>query len=179
MDAVVHDGRPPVARSTQVTLHASHTIDFSTIYRALAKVALNFVCKAVGPEVARRSVFDPLRRYVWTGESDSRARGGGFVVQNLSLGAPTGKLDALAKPGHHTLALLEFDGTPMVVVCLYDAALTAVRLTRGRARGALPSGTFEIGLFDYRTRASRLVGRLNDRAGLVDNYRPVGFVPLV
>jgi len=43
-------------------------IDFGSVARASAKIALNFVCKHFGAETALKSAFDPLRRFARYGE---------------------------------------------------------------------------------------------------------------
>jgi hypothetical protein len=178
MESVAHDGSPAIGRSVQAPpLHAYRIVKWGNVCRAVAKVALNFVCAAVGSEVARRPAFDPIRRYILTGESDSAASGGGFVAENLLLGEHRGVFDTFTKPGHHTIILIEeFAGTPMVFLCLYEKPFAAVRLTRSPAPGALPPETFEIGLFDYTAKTSRLVGRDTDPIGLLENFQPPGFM---
>jgi len=118
--------------------------------RAMAKVALNFVCYRLGPEVALRPEFDGVRRFARYGE-------GAFfdfavpTVLNHTLGDTAAPF---ATPDHHALILATggADGGRREAVFIAIEGRTVGRMDLTRGHPALPPGSWMLTRFDVARR---------------------------
>lgn len=142
--ALEGDALPP-----PITYDISLALDLFS--RALAKVALNYVCYRLGPEVALRVELDPIRRFARFGEGSFVD----FMVPTLLNHSLADSLDAYASKDHHALYLLQAraaDGLrEAVFVAVKGKTVGRVDLTRGGY--ALPEGTWMLSRFDPSARS--------------------------
>lgn len=147
-------------------------LEFVPYGRAMAKVALNFVCHRLGSEVALREQFDPVRKFILGSEGDVFD----FVVPtalNHSLG------DSLAPfltGEQHALALVTADvGSEVresVLVALSGKTVGRVDLTKGNP--GLPEGTWVLTRFDGEERTFTDFALPQDILRAVVNPEPLG-----
>jgi hypothetical protein len=134
---------------------ATLSVNFDHIERAVAKVALNWVCKIAGPVIARSPAFDRLRVFALLPILDGK---NGFVVwYDRAETDKTSVLSKLAVEGRHSLALLSAGDTPCVFLALYGRPFMLVQLTYGPAPGVLPQNPAVVALFDYRNKTHEIV----------------------
>jgi hypothetical protein len=134
---------------------ATLSVNLGHIERAVAKVALNFVCKIAGPGTARNPAFDKLRAFVLLPILDGKNE---FVVWYDRAEADKARFfSKFAVEGHHSLALLSAGDTPCVFLALYGRPFMLVRLTSGPAPGVLPQNPAVVALFDYHKKTHEIV----------------------
>lgn len=152
----------PEARSQQVKVEKRIVFNMGGISRAVAKSALNLVCKALGPSVARDPAFDAVRGFALGLEP-----AGGFE-RFVTLLKP-GELDQFAEPDRHTLMLTVAD-RPMVVVSLYGRPFAVVRLTLEPST-VLSRDALVAASFDYKNKKSELVRMADDPFTFARRFR--------
>jgi hypothetical protein len=131
------------------------SVNLGHIERAVAKVALNFVCKIAGPGTARNTAFDRLRAFALLPILDGKNE---FVMWYDRAEADSASfLSKLAVEGHHSLAVLGAGDIPCVFLALYGRPFMLVRLTSGPAPGVLPHNPAVVALFDYRRKTHEIV----------------------
>lgn len=137
---------PPSPIYSRIIVNLGH------IKRALAKSALNFLCAAVGPEVARYSCFSELRDFIMREYSAAQPE---FVQPLWGIEKEQHWSDfyeLFSKEGHHILVLSEVERIPHLFFLLYSRPFAVVRFLRESPVPILgPEGT-RIAFFNYRTR---------------------------
>lgn len=131
-------------------------IPFGVIERVSVKIAINLVCRVVGPLVARHPALADARRYARYGDP---AALGTYLVQQWGTGAEARDpfLLAIARPSRHTLLFCIAQGTPIVVIALYGRPFATIRLTTTPAPDLVPAGYVAAVLFDYDSRHHEIV----------------------
>lgn len=148
--------------------------DQGAIGRALVKTAINFLCSALGPEVARHPAFDDARHFacrtngarfrefirpLWGAEIDERTK-------------PL--IERVVKPGYHTVLLTEVHHFPLVLLTLYERPFAAIQLSTQPVPGALPADSMALGLFDYRRRMHRILRANRETEDFLAAFTPIG-----
>jgi hypothetical protein len=139
----------PQQRSTQIQVENRIKLNFGSISRALAKSALNFICKILGPEVARAEDFDGLRDFALTGAGDWE-KWFRLVDQQDSDGAFR-VLRLFAKPKRHTVVLLP-DPNQVVGFILYGRPFAFIRLSQVAEKPLVSPSHLIAAVFDYERR---------------------------
>jgi hypothetical protein len=144
----------PFPQPTPVQIEIS--LKYAHIERALAKSALNFLCAAVEPEVARYGCFSELRRFVL---GECPAAPGEFVMPlwNRDRDQHSDNFCSLfSREGHHTLVLWEMEGFPLVFFLLYSHPFAVVRLLKEPHPPILSTEGTRIAFFDYKSKTHTL-----------------------
>ncbi len=149
--------------------------DEGAIGQALVKTAINFICAALGPDVARHRAFDDARHFacqtngarfrefirpLWGAEIDERAKP---LVQRV------------VKPGYHTVLLTEVHHFPLVLLTLYERPFAAIQLSTQPVPGALPPDSMTLGLFDYRRGTHRILRANRETEDFMAAFTPMGW----
>ena len=132
------------------------TIKYDHVERALAKSALNFLCAAVGSEVARYDCFSEIRRFV-LGEYPAAL--GAFVMPLWDRDRDQHAdnfCSLFSREGYHTLVLWEVDGFPLVFFLLYSRPFAVVRLFKEPHTPILGTEGTRIAFFDYKSKTHTL-----------------------
>jgi hypothetical protein len=153
----------PEARSHQVKVEKRVEINMGGIARAVAKTALNFVCRALGPHVARRAEFDELRAFALGNKPP------GDFERFVSLLPADAGLDQLAEPGRHTLMLSVAD-RPLVMLSLYGRPFAVVRLTQEPSM-VLSRDALVAASFDYKNKTSEILRLADDPLAFARRFR--------
>lgn len=155
-------------------MHKQTSWDEGAIGRALVKTALNFICAALGPDVARHPAFHDARNFacftngarfrefirpLWGTGIDDRAK---FIT------------DRVVKPGYHTVLLTSVHHFPMVFLTLYERPFAAIQLSTQPVPGALPPESIALGLFDYRTGNHRVLRANRETEEFAAAFAPIG-----
>jgi DNA-binding transcriptional ArsR family regulator len=140
----------PTPGLSQDQIHFRLKWDFSFIERAVAKSSLNFVCAALGADIARLPVFDAVRDFV------RDAKGQGYVRPLLGDEAESARSNPgfLCKPGHHAMLFCGGIEPPVVAVSLYARPFAIVRVAT--ARFTSPASNV-VALFDYKNKTHEIV----------------------
>jgi hypothetical protein len=158
---VLFDAIPEQKKSRPISQLISVRIDifmdYDRIERALAKSALNFLCAAVGPEVARYDCFSELRRFV-LGEYPAALEK--FVTYLCGRDRDRHRdnfCSQFFREGHHTLVLWEMEGFPLVFFLLYSRLFAIVRLLKEPHTPILGTEGTRIAFFDYKSKTHSLL----------------------
>ena len=138
-------------------VHIELSIKYDHIERALAKSALNFLCAAVGSEVARYDCFSELRRFVL---GEDPAAPGEFVMPlwDRDRNQHADHFWSLfSREGYHTLVLREVEGFPLVFFLLYSRPFAVVRLLKEPHTPILGTEGTRIAFFDYKAKTHSLL----------------------
>lgn len=136
--------------STQTTENPAITFDTSLklepLCRAMAKVALNFVCYRQGIEAALHPAFDAVRRYARYGEGHFMD----FAVPTLLNHDLSDSLQAFVTERHHACYLMKAssDEGPREALFIAIRGKTIGRLDLTRRSAGLPRGTWLLSRFD-------------------------------
>jgi hypothetical protein len=156
-EVFVGEGIPSsVQRSTisNPSVHVRIRIEDGAIGRALAKVAMNVVCHALGPVIARSPDFDTVRKFVL----DGRHRDQESTITQL-IGSDDERLHQSASlmcpPNHHCVRLEPGPDGLYACICLYQRPIARVRMSWATP----PANMFAMVLFNYKRRGSALVVR--------------------
>lgn len=156
-------------------MHKESRWDEGAIGRALVKTALNFICAALGPEIARTP------RSTMRGTSACRTNGARFREFIRPLwGTGTDErakpiVERVVKPGYHTILLAKVHDFPMVFLTLYERPFAAIQLCTQLIPDALPADSLlTLGLFDYRRAAHRILRANHEAEDFVDAFTPIG-----
>jgi hypothetical protein len=144
----------PLPQPTPVQIEIS--VKYDHMERALAKSALNFLCAAVGPEVARYDYFSEVRRFVL---GEYPAAPGEFVMPLWDQGRDQhsdNSYSLFSREGHHTLVLWEVEGFPLVFFLLYSRPFAVVRLLKEPHPPILGIEGTRIAFFDYKSKTHTL-----------------------
>ena len=138
---------PPFVGQSREPVQVKITFDLGAIARALAKSALNFICKSLGPEVSRSAALNDLRNFVVNGSSTFDE----FVTMLIGKEAEQAQRQPgfLHKTGRHAMLLLGSVTPPLVFVSLYGWPFAVVRIVGGAS--AIPRSTLVAVLFDHGT----------------------------
>ena len=140
-------------QTNQPLLTFSVAIPFGDIHRALAKTALNFVCAAMGPVVARSPAFDVLRRFA-LGELPELPS----PVTLVAMRPPSEPNPFLFKDGFHSMVLIPVQHVLFLYMGLYGREFAVVEVAQV---ADLPSKSpIHFGFFDYRLKTSRVLDGL-------------------
>jgi hypothetical protein len=112
------------------------------IARAVAKASLNFVCAALGTDVARLAAFDALRDFVGAGSGDGFVR---LLFGDEAQQAATNP-GFVSRTGMHTMMFCGLTDPAVVSISLYGRPFAVVRVSPTR----VPVAT-TVGLFDYKS----------------------------
>lgn len=119
--------------------------------RAMAKVALNFVCYRLGIETALLPAFDTVRRYARYGEGHFKD----FAVPTLLNHDLSGSLQAFVTERHHACFLVTGDAEQghreALFIAIRGKTVGRLDLTRGNA--GLPRGAWLLSRFDEEQRS--------------------------
>lgn len=157
-------------RNPEITYRTSLLLE--PFCRAMAKVALNFVCHRLGPEVALRSEFDGVRRYARYGEGSFMD----YAVPTALNRTLEHAAAAFVTADHHALYLMVADveggRREAVFIVLRGKAIGRLDLTRGNP--GLPAGTWLITRFDEAKRSYEDLTFPNDMHRAVLNPAVLG-----
>src|SRR5262249_31474408 len=133
--------------SREIAVVLRFGFDFRKISRALAKSAMNAVCWALGPEVARSDAFERIRGLV---RKDDEGAIEQFVALDPYRDSPEAgaAVRAFCRPENHTILLAEDEGVPAAMVALYGEPIALVRLSEKPA-GLLGMRQYA-GVFEHR-----------------------------
>jgi hypothetical protein len=151
---------PEEGSNKQPWVQTTLKVNFGHIERALAKVAVNFVCKVVGPSAARSPAFENIRNFIRSPVSKVSGEFVGWL--DRSKVDPADLASKFTVEGRHTLVLLNPEGWPCVFVILYGRPFVYVRLTLQQSPGALPPNTAVAALFNYRDRTHEVLSLADD-----------------
>lgn len=150
------EGTPSnVQRSTveNPDVHVRIRIEDGAIGRALAKVAMNVVCHALGAVVARSPEFGAARKFVLDGRYEQQATITQLIGNDDEQLYESAKL--MCPPNHHCVRLEPGPDGLCACICLYQRPIATVRLS-----WTLPSANmFAMALFNYQRGGSSLVFR--------------------
>jgi len=136
--------------------------------RAIAKSAMNFVCAAVGRDLARSPDLDALRTFINTGSGDLQRFVNFCFGQDASTQA-TAALGFLARPGYHTVFASGSGGAPNVFFFLYSRLFAIVKLSNSPI---LAHDRQVAALFDYRSQTHRTFDTRRDPREFVQAFFP-------
>lgn len=114
--------------------------------RAMCKIALNYVCYRLGPEVTLREAFDAVRAFARHGSGHFAD----FVVPTVLNHEIKDSLDAFTRAEHHGLFLTCTNEVEAVLIGIEGRCVGRVDLTKG-GRSGLPRGTSLLTRFDWQT----------------------------
>ncbi|WP_437301205.1 hypothetical protein [Sorangium sp. So ce426] len=143
-------------RDTNVVLIAEG--NEQDVSRAVVKSAINFVCAAASPALARDPVFSDARQFALTGSPYECARLVRFAMDDRD--APEEIRAArlsFCRPGFHTMIFAESMGNPSVLINLYGQPFATVRLVCSSLHRQLLGGQIFACLFDYKAGTHRLL----------------------
>jgi len=132
----------PIA-PTPVTYETALKLD--PYCRAMCKVALNYVCHRLGPEIALMAEFDAVRAFARHGTGHFAD----FVVPTLLNHELQDSLDAFTRQEHHGLFLTHSDEVEAMFIGIEGKCVGRVDLTKG-GRSGLPRGTWLLTRFDWK-----------------------------
>ena len=148
---VAHMGSPAVEEAPGHGPPIKYDVSLSLgrFGRAMAKIALNFMCYRLGSEVALLSTYDPLRAFARHGDGDLWA----FVKPSLLTGMDNQAAEAWTTGHEHVLILMrdKEEGQPResVIIVVSGRVIGSVRLqAEGIPAAGLPDGTWLISRCD-------------------------------
>jgi hypothetical protein len=156
---------PPILYDTSLSL--------DTFCRAMAKVAINFVCYRLGVDVALSSEFDRVRRFARHGEGAFMDFAVPTVLNHTLVDAAAPFVTA----EHHALILHAGpaeNGSPCEVVFVAIRGKTIGRLDLTRDQPALPAGTWLLTRFNGATRSVEDLTLPDDMYPAVLNSAAIG-----
>lgn len=140
--------------------------------RALAKVALNFVCYRLGIDAGLRPAFDAVRRYARYGEGHFMD----FAVPALLNHELSDSLQPFVTERHHACFLVKGDSDEghreALFVAIRGKTIGRIDLTRGNA--GLPQGTWLLSRFDEGQRSVEDLTLPNDMLRALLNPAALG-----
>jgi len=140
-------------RAVSVSHRSSHSP--RAISRALAKIAMNFLCYTTGGPVARNPAFRPIKEAILRDSEDVFA-----FVEADAFSKHSAEVQSVVKsfcrPNHHTLLLGDAGDGPHAMVALYGEPYANIRLVRGLAGPPLFTSMF-LALFDHQARTHRIL----------------------
>jgi len=149
------------------TVQMRLSIGFGLIRQAVGKTAVNFVCSALDPALARSPELAALRQEALEPRVSSRLV---RLVFDESVADPMQNVVSLfAKPGHHTIAFHNLRGLPIVFLILYQQYFGSVQLTRRPTRFFPELGTV-VGQFDYSNRTHQILDSVRQAKEFARTY---------
>jgi len=140
----------PTPGVSQDQIHFRLKWDFGLIERAVAKSSLNFVCAALGSDMAHLPVFDALCDFVRSGNGEKCVR---ILLRDEAESARKNS-GFLCKPGHHTMLFCGGIEPPVVTVSLYARPFAIVSVATARFMSPVNN---VVALFDYKNKTHEIV----------------------
>ncbi len=122
----------------QISIEKSIQVRVGDVHRAVAKIALNFVCAVAGPDIARDGALDELRHFALRGNLDETPVSEVWNAEEKDILALTTE-----RRDKHSILLTVTSDALVACVAFYGRLTAAVRLTERSMPVAMTLGVFD------------------------------------